>query len=151
MLLLIDPRDCQVKPDQAKSQLVVQQANLDQARANIRVAQADLVQAQKDYGRLTSLDPRAVSRQQVDSATATYRAAQAKLEAARPAAEAADAQLQLGPSVDAAQTQMQQADANVAAVGLQLSYCTMVAPVQRERVSDPCTFTEPASSLRSSQ
>ena len=143
-LVLIDPRDYQVKLDQAKAQrgnaaaglqqakaqLAVQQANVDQARANVRVAEADLAQAQKDYDRFTSIDPHAVARQQVDNATASYRSAQAKLDAAQQAVDGADAQLQAGQAqVQAAQTQVRAADADVAAAELQLSYCTIVAPV----------------------
>ena len=106
------------------------QANLDQARANVTVTEADLLQAQQDYDRFTSINPHAVSRQQVDSATATFHSAQAKVEAARQAVHGADAQLQTGHAqVVAAQAQVQQADANVATAQLQLSYCTIVAPV----------------------
>jgi membrane fusion protein (multidrug efflux system) len=144
ILLRIDPRDYQVKLDQEKAQrvnalamlqqadaqTVVQQANVDQADANVRVAQADLLQARQDYDRYTSIDPHAVSRQQVDSATATFRASQAKLDAARQAVNGANAELQAGRAqVVAAQAQLQQADANIAAAELQLSYCTLVAPV----------------------
>src|SRR5215469_5392718 len=144
VLVLIDPADYQAKLDQAKAQranaaamlqqakaqVAVQQANVDQTQANVRVADADLVQAQKDYDRFTSIDPHAVSRQQVDSATATYRSAQAKLDAARQAAEGAYAQLQAGHAqIAAAETQVRQSDADVAAAELQLSYCTIVAPV----------------------
>ncbi len=143
-LVLIDPRDYQVKVDQAKAQqsnatamrqqadaqLAVQQANVDQARANVTVAEADLVQAQKDYERFTSIDPHAVSRQQVDSATATFRSSQAKLDAARQGVKGAEAQLQAGRAqVIAAELQLRQADANLAAAELQLSYCTITAPV----------------------
>ena len=131
VLVLIDPRDYQAKLDQAKAQrsnaaaglqqaeaqIGVLQANLDQARANVTVTEADLLQAQQDYDRFTSINPHAVSRQQVDSATATYHSAQAKLDAARQAVRGADAQLQTGHAqVGAAQAQVQQADANVAAV-----------------------------------
>jgi membrane fusion protein (multidrug efflux system) len=116
VLVQIDPRDFEVKLDQAKAQLAIQQSAFDQARANVRVAEADLVQAKKDYDRFTAIDPHAVSRQQVDNAEATYRAAQAKLDAARQA-------------VDGAQAQMRSSEANVAAAELQLSYCTIVAPV----------------------
>ncbi len=144
VLLQIDPRDYKVKLDQAEAQRVnavavqqqaiaqtaVQQASLDQAQANVRVAEADLVQARQDYERFTSIDPHAVSRQQVDNATATYRASEAKLDAARQAVSGADAQLKAGRAqVVAAQAQVQQADANVAAAKLQLSYCTISAPV----------------------
>jgi membrane fusion protein (multidrug efflux system) len=143
-LVLIDPRDYQAKLDQAKAQrsnaagalrqaeaqIGVLQAGLDQARANVAVAEADSVQAQKDYERFTSIDPHAVSRQQVDNAIATYHSSQAKVEAARQAVRGADAQLEAGHAqVVAAQAQVQQSDANVAAAELQLSYCTIAAPV----------------------
>ena len=143
-LVLIDPRDYQVKLEQAQAQranaeaalqeaqaqVALHQANLDQSHANVQIAQADLVQAKQDYDRFTSIDPHAVSRQQVDNATATYRAGQAKLDAARQAVEGATAQVAAAKAqVRAAQTQIQQADANVAAAELQLSYCTIKAPV----------------------
>jgi membrane fusion protein (multidrug efflux system) len=143
-LLLIDPRDYQVKLDQAQAQhanseaavqqanaqLGLQNANLDQARANVTVAQAQFVAAKQDYDRFTSINPHAVSQQQIDNATATFRSAQAKLAAAHQAVEGADAQLQAAQAqVRSAETQAQEADANVAAAQLQLSYCTIVAPV----------------------
>jgi membrane fusion protein, multidrug efflux system len=143
-LLQIDPRDYQVKLDQAQAQranaeagvrqaqaqLAVQQANLDQAEANVRVAEADQVQARQNYDRYTSIKPGAVSKQEVDSATATFRSDQAKLDAARQAVDGARAQLQAGQAqVAAARTQVQQAEANAENAALQLSYCTVVAPV----------------------
>lgn len=143
-LVQIDPRDFQVKLDQAKAQranagaillqaeaqVAVRRANVDQAQANVRVAEADREQARKDYDRFTAIDPHAVSRQQVDNATATFRSAQAKLDAAHQAVAGAQAQLKSGEAqVLAARTQAQEADANVAAGTLQLSYCTIAAPV----------------------
>jgi membrane fusion protein, multidrug efflux system len=77
---------------QARAQLAVQQANLDQAQANVRVAEADLVQARQNYDRYTGIRPGAVSRQEVDTATATFRSDQARLDAARQAVEGAQAQ-----------------------------------------------------------
>ena len=143
-LVLIDPHDYQVKLDQAKAaranaaasrqqaaaQIDVLGANVDQAKANVVVAQSDLVQAQQDYQRFTSINPHAVSQQQVDNATAAFHSAQAKLNAAKQAVAGAEAQLQAGQAqVAAAQAQEQQAQANVAAAALELSYCTIVAPV----------------------
>jgi membrane fusion protein (multidrug efflux system) len=164
-LVLIDPRDYAVRLDQAKAQRanaeaglqqaraqsVVQQANLDQARANVRVADADLVQAQRDYDRYQSIDPHAVSRQQVDSATAAFHTSQAKLDAARQAVSGAEAQLQAASAQElAAKTQLQQADANVAAAELQLSYCTIVAPVTGRighRTADVGNYVNPGQAL----
>jgi membrane fusion protein, multidrug efflux system len=143
-LVLIDPHDYQVKLDQAKAaranavasqqqaaaQIGVLQANVDQAKANVVVTQADLVQAQQDYQRFTRINPHAVSQQQVDNATATFHSSQAKLAAANQAVAGAEAQLQAGQAqVAAAQAQERQAKANVEAAALELSYCTIVAPV----------------------
>jgi membrane fusion protein (multidrug efflux system) len=143
-LLLIDPRDYQAKLDQAKAQqasaeatvrqaqaqVVVQQASVDQAAANVQVAQADLVQARQDYGRFQAINPHAVTRQQIDAATATFHSSQAKLQAASQTVDGAKAQVTAAQAqVVAAQASLEQAAANVRAAELQLSYCTIVAPV----------------------
>jgi membrane fusion protein (multidrug efflux system) len=144
VLLTIDPRDYQARLDQARAQqanaragveqanaqLSLQRANVDQAQANVRVSEADLLQAQQDYDRYRAIDPHAVTRQQVEAATATFHSAQAKLDAARQAVGGARAQVLASQAqVLAAQASVQQADANVATAELQLSYCTIVAPV----------------------
>jgi membrane fusion protein, multidrug efflux system len=165
VLLLIDPRDYQVKLDQvtaqranaeaaveqARAQLAVQRANLDQSRANVQVAESDLVQARQDYERFTSIDPHAVTRQQVDNATATFRSAQAKLDAAHQTVEGANAQVAAAAAQQrAAETQVRAADANVAAAELQLSYCTIVAPVTGRighRTVDVGNYVNPGQAL----
>lgn len=143
-LVLIDPRDYQARLDQAqaqqasaeatvqqgRAQVAVQQANVDQAIANVRVAEADLLQARQDYDRYQRIDPHAVTRQQVEAATATYHAAQAKRDANQQMVEGARAQAQAAVAqVQAAEASLRQATANVQAAELQLSYCTIVAPV----------------------
>ncbi|MDR3535537.1 MAG: HlyD family secretion protein [Acetobacteraceae bacterium] len=144
VLMRIDPRDYQARLDQAKAQqanaragleqanamVVVQQANIDQALSQVRVAQADLLQAQQDYARYHGIDPHAVTRQQIDSTTATFHGAQAKLDASQQSVGAARAQLVSAQAqVVGARASVQQADANVASAELQLSYCTITAPV----------------------
>jgi membrane fusion protein, multidrug efflux system len=143
-LVLIDPRDFQAKLDQAKAQqasaeatlqqsraqVVVQQANVDQATANVSVSEADLLQARQDYDRFHAINPHAVTRQQIDAATATFHSAQAKLEASRQTVGGAQAQVHAAQAQElAAQASLQQAEANTRAAELQLSYCTIVAPV----------------------
>lgn len=144
VLLRIDPREYQAKLEQARAQsanahaqleqaraqVIMQQANVEQAEANVLVADADLTQAQQDFNRYRGIDPHAVTRQQIDSATATFRGAQAKLTAARQSVNMARAQVQSAEAqVLGAQSSIQQADANVDTVELQLSYCTIRAPV----------------------
>jgi membrane fusion protein (multidrug efflux system) len=143
-LVLIDPHDFQAKLDQAKAQqasaeatlqqaraqVFVQQANVDQAAANVRVSDADLLHAQQDNERFQKINPNAVTRQQIETATATFHSAQAKLEASRQMVGGAQAQVQAAQAqVLAAQASLKQAAANTEAAELQLSYCTIVAPV----------------------
>ncbi|HEY4041258.1 MAG TPA: HlyD family secretion protein [Rhodopila sp.] len=143
-LLLIDPKDYQAKLDQAKAQqasaeatltqtqaqVAVQQANVDQVTANVRVAEADLLQARQDYDRYRSIAAGAVSRQQIEAATATFHSAQAKLDASRQTVGGAQAQVRAAQAaLLAAQASLQQAAANTQTAELQLSYCTIVAPV----------------------
>ena len=164
-LVLIDPRDYQVKLDQAKAQqanavataqqakaqLGVQQANLDQTRANVTVAEAEFVQAKKDYDRFTSINPHAVTQQQIDNAVATFRSAQAKLDASHQAVEGANAQLLSAQAqVRAAETQVELAGANVDAAALQLSYCMIKAPVSGRighRTVDVGNYVNPGQAL----
>ncbi len=143
-LLQIDPRDFQSKLDQAKAQqasaeatlaqaqaqVLVQQASIDQSNANVRVAEADMLQAKQDYNRYQSIAAGAVSRQQVEAATATFHSDQAKLDSSRQMVAGAQAQLRSAEAqVQAAQASVQQAVAAVQMADLQLSYCTITAPV----------------------
>lgn len=143
VLLQLDPRDFQVKLDQAKAQraqtaaqldqavagLAQQVAAVDQAQANVRMAQADLGQAQADSARYRAVDPKAVSRQQVDTASASSKSAQAKVDANRQAVVAAQANVEAQKAqIEAAQASLKAADVTVANADLQLSYTTITAP-----------------------
>ncbi len=143
-LVLIDPRDYQARVDQARAQqagaeaslqqaqaqVVVQQSSVDQAIANTHVQEADLVQARQDFDRFQKINPNAVTRQQVDAATATFHSAQAKLDAGRQTVEGMRAQVRAAQAqVLAAQASLKQAEAATQTAELQLSYCSIVAPV----------------------
>ena len=143
VLLELDPRDWQARLDQAEAQrgsaaaqvtqaqamVGVQQAALDQAQANVTVAEADQVQAQQDFNRFKAIDPRAVSRQQVDDASARLRSGNARLEAARQNVAGARAQLESARAqVTAAQASLRNADVGVENAQLQLSYTEVRAP-----------------------
>jgi membrane fusion protein, multidrug efflux system len=100
LLLLIDPRDFQAKLDQVRGQQASAEATLQQATA------------------------------QVEAATATYHINQAELEASRQTVGGAKAQVRAAQAqVLAAQASLKQAEANTQAAELQLSYCTIRAPV----------------------
>jgi len=135
-LLTIDPRDYQVKLEQARAaqanaaaqasearaQLVLQQAQLAQNDAQVRVAEADLDQASRDLARYRAIDPAAITRQQLDQSTATTKSATAKLDSARQAVLGGKAQL------DAQQAKIAAADADIRNAELQLSYTRIAAP-----------------------
>ena len=143
VLVELDPRDFEVKLQQARAQraqaaaqleqanagLAQQQAAVDQAQAQVRVAQADLGQAQSDVSRYRGIDPKAVSRQQVDNASASSKSAAAKVDANRQAVIAAQANVDAQRAqIDAAQANLKAADVAVANAELQLSYTTVTAP-----------------------
>jgi membrane fusion protein (multidrug efflux system) len=107
----------------------VRHADVGQAEANIHVAEADLTQTQQDLTRYRSINPNAITRQQLDNATAAQRSAQARLEANRQAAESLRAQLAVAEAqVVAAEAVLKTDDANVEGEQLQLSYTQVVAP-----------------------
>ena len=143
-LVLIDPRDFRAKlaqaqaqqasaeatVQQARAQVLVQQANVEQAAANVRVSEAELLQARQDYDRFQKINPNAVTRQQIEAATATFHSAQARLDATRPMVGGAEAAVHAAQAqVLAAEASLKQAEANTQAAELQLSYCTIIAPV----------------------
>ena len=142
-IIELDPRDFQVKLEQAQAQraqaaaqlaqanagLAQQQAAVDQAQANVRVAQAESGQAQSDFARYRSVDPQAVSRQQVDTANASNKSALAKVDANRQAVIAAQANVEAQKAmIEAAQASLKAADVGVDNARLQLSYTTVTAP-----------------------
>ena len=128
-LILLDPRDQQVALERARAQQAEADAQLESARAsageaaaNIAVAAANLRQAQQDYVRYHTVDPAAVSQQQLDAATATIRADQARFNAALQQQRGQQA------SVDSAAAALAAAAVATRDAALQLSYTTLTAP-----------------------
>jgi membrane fusion protein (multidrug efflux system) len=143
-LVLIDPRDFQARLDQARAQqnsaeanvlsaqaqVLVQRAAMDQDAANVRVAEAEALQAEQDYNRFQRINPSAVTRQQIEASTATFHAAQARVDANRQMVGGAQAQVHAAEAqVLAAEAAFKQAAANTEAAALQVSYCSITAPV----------------------
>ena len=142
-LIQIDPRDMAVRLLEAQAQqaqtaanlaqvrasLAVRQSDLGQAEANIRVAEADLSQTQQDLARYRAINPRAITRQQLDNASAAMRAAAARRDANRQAAAGMRAQIDVARAqIGAAEASLAVDAAHVADARLQLSYTTVVAP-----------------------
>ena len=143
VLFDIDPRDYQVKLDQARAQLAqataqaeqaraqlaLRQADIDQGLAQVRVAESDAAQAQADLNRYRAVSASAIARQTVDTAAAAARTQQAKVDAARQAVTGGRAQLAAQHAmVDAAEAGAASAQVQVANAELQLSYTHVTAP-----------------------
>ncbi|WP_144152402.1 HlyD family secretion protein [Paraburkholderia sp. BCC1885] len=142
-ILRIDPRDYQVKLEQSEAQeanavaqvaqaradLTVQIANLAQQEAQVRVSEADLVQAKQDLARFLGVDPAAITRQQLDQSQASAKSSLAKLDSAKQAVAAAQAQIvSQRTKIDATQASVRQIQADVDNAKLQLSYTEVDAP-----------------------
>jgi membrane fusion protein, multidrug efflux system len=126
--------------EQAKADLLQRQAQINQAQAQVIQAQANFDIAQINYNRDSSLyrkDLKAVAKEQVDTTQSTGQATRGALDAAKATVEASKAQFAAAQAaVDSARAQVEHAHATVAVnqavlhdAELQLSYCTIVAPV----------------------
>ncbi len=122
-LLQLDRRDGEVKLaqaqaqkatavaqlTQAKAQLDVQTATIAQFAAQLEAARSDAQQAREDLERYASVDPHAVTRQQIDTARNQARATGARMQSGKSAFDAAGAQMEV------LRAQVQSGEAAVAA------------------------------------
>ncbi|HTJ93926.1 MAG TPA: HlyD family secretion protein [Pararobbsia sp.] len=150
VLLRIDPRDYQAQVDQAQAQLGLAQAqehaaevqleiarvqypaNYAQARAQVASAQANLKQAQAAYERQHTVDERATSQQNIDTADAQATSARASLMQSQAQARTASLVPQqirtAQATLEERQQQVRQAQAQLEQAQLNLSYCNVTAP-----------------------
>ena len=143
VLLRLDRRDGEVKLAQAQAQKSTAQAQLAQARAQLGVqsasiaqfaaqldaAQSDAQQAREDLERYASVDPHAVTRQQVDTARNQARATGARMVSSQRALEAGQAQISvLQAQVQSGEAALAAADAQIAQAQLALTYTEIHAP-----------------------
>ncbi|CCJ91799.1 HlyD family secretion protein [Cronobacter turicensis] len=150
LLVVIDPRDATAQRDQAQAQLSLAESQLhqaqaqlalakvqypaqrDQAKAQVLRAQAELANARAEYQRQRGVDPRATSKQNIDAASAQLRSAEAGLANAQAQLDVAEqVQLQIRQqetSVEARQSQVAQARAQLQTAELNLSYTEVRAP-----------------------
>jgi membrane fusion protein (multidrug efflux system) len=126
--------------EQANAQLQQREAQVTQAAAQVLQSQAAFDIAKINYDRDHSLfqkDLKAIAKQEVDTTKANLDSAQGALNAAKATQEAVQAQVEAAKaSIDSAQAQLESANANVSASEaavrdseLQLSYCSVIAPV----------------------
>ncbi|MDB6067903.1 MAG: Efflux transporter, family, subunit [Pedosphaera sp.] len=143
VLLQIDPRDYQVKVDQAhanltaatsrleqaKAQFAVDQAKAQQELANVTATEAEANRAGADLKRYQSVEARAVSRSQIDLVETQARSSTAQVDVARNKARAAEAQVGLSKAnIETAAADIRQNEAAVRQAELDLSYTQVVAP-----------------------
>ncbi|EKM0526685.1 HlyD family secretion protein [Cronobacter turicensis] len=150
LLIVIDPRDATAQRDQAQAQLSLAESQLhqaqaqlalakvqypaqrDQAKAQVLRAQAELANARAEYQRQRGVDPRATSKQNIDAASAQLRSAEAGLANAQAQLDVAEqVQLQIRQqetNVEARQSQVAQARAQLQTAELNLSYTEVRAP-----------------------
>lgn len=165
VLVQLDPRDYQIKLDQARAQrlqaaaqldqaraqLGIQQANLDQAEANVRVTEAELGQQESDLARYRKIDPRAITRQQLDTSSAQTKSARARLDANKQAVQGARAQVEAQKaSIEAAEANLKASDVSVANAELQTSYTSVLAPTAgkvTKRTVDVGNYVNPGQAL----
>lgn len=117
MLYRIDPTPFQAKVDAAEASLGSAKADLAVATSEVGVADAKLQNARQEYERNRPLvATNGISEERFDRLEAEYLGAQAQVEAAKAQVGAAEA------AIDSAKAQIEIAK-------LDLSYCTIVAPV----------------------
>ena len=147
VLAELDPADQRVKVDQIQAQIAsVQQqiiqadASVEQARAQasaagaqVAQAQANLVRANQDatrFGQLYNTQMKAVSKAELDAATAARASATADVTARRDNASAAKAQIAAAASArDVLKAQVKVLQAQLKDAEQQLGYNQIVAPV----------------------
>jgi membrane fusion protein, multidrug efflux system len=143
-LVVLDDRDYKIKLDQAVAaqnaaakNVAAFGAAISEARSNIAVQQANIEQAQvrlwkatQDYGRYKNLyDDHAITKAQLDEATADKEAAQAALDAAKSQVPVIDRRINTSKEQTAATASIidtRKADVEYAA--LQLTYTVITAP-----------------------
>jgi membrane fusion protein (multidrug efflux system) len=129
---------------QAQANLAVAQANAAGAAAQVLQAQADLANAQQDFDRYSTINPKAITRQTLDAATAAIAGARAKVTAIQQQAASAQA------SVGAAQAALAAAQVAVRDAQLQLSYTVITAPAAghiSQKTVEPGNVVAPGSAM----
>lgn len=143
-LLEIDPRQYRAGLEQARAGLAAAQTRLEQAEAQRACDQAKVEQeqassiaavteaqrAETDLKRYQSVQSNAVSRTQLDLATAQARSNNAAVEVARSRIKAAQAQTVLSEAaIETAKAEVQRNKAAVRQAELQLSYTKLATPI----------------------
>jgi membrane fusion protein, multidrug efflux system len=165
VLIQLDPRDYEAslsearatlasarsEEAQARAQLEVSEARVAEASATETAAEADAQRAYNDLKRYQSVEKRAVSKTVLDQITTQARASAAQLRAARGQLAAARAGATLSrAAIESAAAAVRVADARVRQAELNLSYTTIVAPLDARvtaRTVGPGNYVQPGQGL----
>jgi membrane fusion protein, multidrug efflux system len=165
VLIQLDPRDYEAalsqeratlasarsEEAQARAQLDVSETRVAETSANETVAAADAQRADNDLKRYESVERRAVSKTVLDQITTTARATAAQLRAARSQLAGARAGVTLSEAaVGSAAAAIRVAEARVRQAELNLSYATIIAPVDGRvtaRTVGPGNYVQPGQGL----
>jgi membrane fusion protein, multidrug efflux system len=139
LLVVLDPRDFQVRVNQLQAQLARAKQTVDElfaqinaAQAGLRLAQSQLTQTQLDFQRATELHKaHVVSKEFYDQATTAFRMAQATVALAKHQVTQARAALGGDLEVDHARYDrpiVRQAEAALQAAKLDLAYTRVASP-----------------------
>ena len=115
---------------QAEAQEKVAEANAASSQADVTTAQANAQVAASDLARYQALDPRGISKQQIDTAQSAVESTKAIVEADQRKADAARAQVQfVATQVETARADIQTAQVALDNSKLQRTYTSLKAPV----------------------
>jgi membrane fusion protein (multidrug efflux system) len=138
----------------AEAQVGVSAAQVDAARANVVQPQADLDKALADLARYRAaqrIEPAAVAAQQVDAAVQAVASARGRRDAALRQVKQAEAQVQASRAmVVGDRTAIANADAQVAATGIDLANSRIVAPIVgrvTNRTISPGSYVQPGQEI----
>ncbi len=164
-LIQLDPRDYEAslaearaalssarsQEVQSQAQLTVSEARVAQADATETAAEADAERANNDLKRYQSVETRAVSKTVLDQIETQARSTAAQLRAARSQLAGARAEVTLDQAaIDTAAAAVRLAEARVRQAELNLSYTTIVAPVDARvtaRTVGPGNYVQPGQGL----
>jgi membrane fusion protein, multidrug efflux system len=165
VLIQLDPRDYQTslaearaalasahsEEAQARAQLEVSQARVVEASATETAAEADAQRADNDLRRYQSVETRAVAKTILDQISTQARSSAAQLRAARSQLTGARAGVTLSrAAIESAAAAVRVAEAKVKEAELNLSYTTIMAPVDARvtaRTVGPGNYVQPGQGL----
>ncbi len=165
VLVRLDPRDYEAslaaaraalasarsQEVQSRAQVEVSQARVSQANASEIAAEADAQRANNDLERYQSVEARAVSKTILDQITTQARSMAAQLRAARSQLAGARAEVTLDEAaIQTAAAAVRVAEARVRQAELDLSYTTIIAPVDARvtaRTVGPGNYVQPGQGL----